>query len=137
MAEIGTRSHAASPDGRFNVLAQACPTRQVINRIGDRWSLLVLYALERETLRFQQLRRTVDGVSQKMLTQTLRNLERDGLVHREVFASVPPRVEYRLTSLGHGLAERIRAIREWAYDHMDDIDAAREHFDRAASSGQP
>ncbi|HEY7009619.1 MAG TPA: helix-turn-helix domain-containing protein, partial [Jatrophihabitantaceae bacterium] len=69
-----TRSHTASRDGRFDVLAEACPTRQVINRIGDRWSLLVLYALERETLRFQQLRRAVDGVSQKMLTQTLRAL---------------------------------------------------------------
>ncbi|HEY7010619.1 MAG TPA: helix-turn-helix domain-containing protein, partial [Jatrophihabitantaceae bacterium] len=103
---------------------------QVINRIGDRWSLLVLYALERETLRFQQLRRAVDGVSQKMLTQTLRALERDGLVRREVFASVPPRVEYSLTDLGRGLAGRIRAIREWAYAHMDDIEAARDLFDR-------
>lgn len=129
MIQTETRTHTASRDGRFNVLAEACPTRQVVNRIGDRWSLLVLYALERETLRFQQLRRTVDGVSQKMLTQTLRNLERDGLVHREVFASVPPRVEYSLTSLGKSLADRVRAIREWAYAHMDDIDAARAEFD--------
>jgi DNA-binding HxlR family transcriptional regulator len=131
MVQLETRTHTASRDGRFNVLAEACPTRQVINRIGDRWSLLVLYALERETLRFQQLRRTVDGVSQKMLTQTLRNLERDGLVHREVFAAVPPRVEYRLTPLGQSLTKRIRAIREWAYEHMDDIDAARAQFDGA------
>lgn len=121
--------HTASADGRFDVLVEACPTRQVINRIGDRWSLLVLYALERETLRFQQLRRSVDGVSQKMLTQTLRLLERDGLVHREVFASVPPRVEYSLTQLGRDLAARIREIREWAYTHMDDITSARERFD--------
>jgi DNA-binding HxlR family transcriptional regulator len=110
MVQLETRTHTASRDGRFNVLAEACPTRQVINRIGDRWSLLVLYALERETLR---------------------NLERDGLVHREVFAAVPPRVEYRLTPLGQSLTKRIRAIREWAYEHMDDIDAARAQFDGA------
>lgn len=127
-----SRPHTASRDGRFDVLAEACPTRQVINRIGDRWSLLVLYALERQTLRFQELRRTVDGISQKMLTQTLRALERDGLVHREIFASVPPRVEYRLTDLGRGLAGRIRAIREWAYTHMDDIETARARFDQGA-----
>jgi len=126
----GLRSHTASRDGRFDVLAEACPTRQVINRIGDRWSLLVLYALEHETLRFQQLRRAVDGVSQKMLTQTLRGLERDGLVRREVFACVPPRVEYSLTDLGRGLAGRIRAIREWAYTHMDEISGARAQYDR-------
>jgi DNA-binding HxlR family transcriptional regulator len=125
-------SHTASRDGRFDVLAAACPTRQVINRIGDRWSLLVLYALERETLRFQQLRRAVDGVSQKMLTQTLRILERDGLVQRAVFADVPPRVEYSLTVLGRGLARRIRPIREWAYEHMDEIDHARASYDTRA-----
>jgi DNA-binding HxlR family transcriptional regulator len=121
-------SATASADGRFDVLAAACPTRQVINRIGDRWSLLVLYALEDRTLRFQELRRTVDGVSQKMLTQTLRLLERDGLVRREVFASVPPRVEYSLTPLGRGLSKHIAAIREWAYANIDEIEAARRDF---------
>ena len=126
------RSHTGSRDGRFDVLAEACPTRQVVNRIGDRWSLLVLYALERGTLRFQQLRRSVDGVSQKMLTQTLRNLERDGLVRREVFASVPPCVEYSLTELGKGLARRVRGIREWAYEHMDEIEGARVSYDARA-----
>lgn len=122
-------SHTASADGRFDVLAAACPTRQVINRIGDRWSLLVLYALEGGTLRFQELRRAVDGVSQKMLTQTLRLLERDGLLRREVFASVPPRVEYSLTPLGRSLSGRVAAIREWAYDNMATIENARSDFD--------
>jgi DNA-binding HxlR family transcriptional regulator len=122
-------THTASADGRYDVLAEACPTRQVVNRIGDRWSLLVLYALEGGTLRFQELRRTVEGVSQKMLTQTLRLLERDGLVRREVFASVPPRVEYSLTPLGHSLSGRIAAIREWAYMNMSDIESARRDFD--------
>ena len=107
-----------SADGRYDVLAEACPTRQVVNRIGDRWSLLVLYALEGGTLRFADLRRAVEGVSQKMLTQTLRLLERDGLVRREVFAAVPPHVEYSLTPLGRSLSGRIAAIREWAYANM-------------------
>jgi DNA-binding HxlR family transcriptional regulator len=123
-------ARTASGDGRFDVLAAACPTRQVINRIGDRWSLLVLYALEGGgTLRFQQLQRTVDGVSQKMLTQTVRALERDGLVHRHVYASVPPKVEYSLTPLGRSLSRHIKAIREWAYANMDTVDASRAAFD--------
>jgi DNA-binding HxlR family transcriptional regulator len=125
----------ASADGRYDVLAAACPTRQIVNRIGDRWSLLVLYALEHGTLRFQELRRTVEGVSQKMLTQTLRTLERDGLVERTIYASVPPKVEYSLTPLGHGLADRITSIREWAYANIDEIEDARREFDGRASSG--
>jgi DNA-binding HxlR family transcriptional regulator len=119
----------ASADGRFDVLAAACPTRQVINRIGDRWSLLVMCALEGGTLRFQQLRRSVDGVSQKMLTQTLRTLEREGLVHRDIYASVPPRVDYTLTPLGRSLSETIVGIRTWAYANMDTIENARAEFD--------
>lgn len=122
-------SATASPDGRFDVLAAPCPTRQVVNRVGDRWSLLVLSALEDGTLRFQALRRTVDGVSQKMLTQTLRGLERDGLVERTIHASVPPRVDYALTPLGASLSGPIAAIRRWAYEHMDEIDAARAGYD--------
>jgi len=127
-------THTASTDGRFDVLAAACPTRQVVNRIGDRWSLLVLYALERGTLRFQELRRAVDGVSQKMLTQTLRVLEREGLVRRQVFASVPPRVEYALTPLGRSLSGPIAEIRAWAYGHMDEIERARADFDGRAEA---
>jgi DNA-binding HxlR family transcriptional regulator len=127
-------THTASADGRYDVLAEACPTRQVVNRIGDRWTLLVLYALEGGTLRFQELRRAVEGVSQKMLTQTLRLLERDGLVRREVFASVPPHVEYTLTPLGCSLSVRIAGIRDWAYANMPGIEAARRDFD---SRGEP
>ncbi len=119
----------ASADGRFNVMAQACPTRQVVTRIGDKWTLLVLYALGDGTRRFSQLRREIDGISQKMLTQTLRGLERDGLIDRYVHATVPPRVDYNLTPLGAGLAEAIAMVRVWAYTHMDDIDAARQRYD--------
>lgn len=124
-----SRTHTASADGRYDVLAAACPTRQVINRVGDRWSLLVLYALENGTLRFQELRRKVDGISQKMLTQTLRNLERDGLVERTIYASVPPKVEYELTPLGTNLSQAIAVIRTWAYDHMNQIEQARMTYD--------
>src|SRR3954468_18520691 len=121
-------THTASSDGRYDVLAAACPTRQVINRIGDRWSLLVLYALEGGTLRFQELRRAVDGVSQKMLTQTLRLLERDGLVRREIHPSVPPRVEYSLTPLGRSLSAHIAGIRERADHNRGARDEARSAF---------
>lgn len=122
-------TYTASADGRYDVLAAACPTRQVINRVGDRWSLLVLYALEHGTLRFQELRRTVEGISQKMLTQTLRTLERDGLVERTIYASVPPKVEYQLTALGANLAQTIAAIRSWAYQHINQIEQARTTYD--------
>jgi DNA-binding HxlR family transcriptional regulator len=119
----------ASKDGRFDVMAAACPTRQVVGRIGDRWTLLVLYALGRGTLRFSELRAEVEGISQRMLAQTLRGLERDGLVERRVYPVVPPKVEYTLTPLGTGLGKEIAGIRAWAYAHMDEIEAARSEFD--------
>lgn len=121
--------NTASDDGRFDVMAQACPTRQVVSRIGDKWSLLVLYALSTGTLRSSQLRARVEGISQKMLTQTLRTLERDGLVSRQTYPTVPPKVEYSLTPLGSSLAPPLTAIREWAYEHMDDITTARANYD--------
>jgi DNA-binding HxlR family transcriptional regulator len=124
-----------SADGRFAVMASACPTRQVVGRIGDRWTLLVLYALGQGTRRFSQLRADVDGISQKMLTQTLRALERDGLVDRRVYPVVPPKVEYSLTALGTSLTLEIAALRTWAYSHMDEIAAAREEFDARGVPG--
>jgi DNA-binding HxlR family transcriptional regulator len=125
-------SVAASADGRYDVLAAACPTRQIVDRLGDKWCLLVLYALEGGTLRFQELRRTVDGISQKMLTQTLRALERDGLVERTVYAVIPPRVDYALTPLGRSLSTTIAALRTWAYAHIDEVEGARATFDERA-----
>jgi DNA-binding HxlR family transcriptional regulator len=122
-------SALASANGRFDVMAAACPTRQVIGRIGDKWTLLTLYALGTRTLRFSELRREVEGVSQKMLTQTLRGLERDGLVQRKAYATIPPKVEYSLTPLGVSLTDVITTIRMWAYGHMDDITDARTAFD--------
>ena len=124
-----TLSAAASPDGRFDVMAPACPTRQVVSTLGDKWSLLVLSALESGgTLRFSQLQRTVVGITQKMLTQTLRQLERDGIVSRTVFPTIPPRVDYTLTDLGRSLSGVIAELRTWAYAHMDDIESAREEY---------
>jgi DNA-binding HxlR family transcriptional regulator len=119
-----------SSDGRYDVMAEACPTRQVIGRIGDKWTILVLYALGEGTLRFSRLRSEVEGISQKMLTQTLRALERDGIVHRQVYATIPPKVEYSLTPLGQSLGGVIATVRHWSYAHMDEIDGARGVYDQ-------
>jgi DNA-binding HxlR family transcriptional regulator len=113
---------------RFDMMTLDCPTRQVLDRIADKWTLLVVTALEDGTLRFSELRRRIEGVTQKMLTQTLRGLERDGMVEREVIATVPVTVRYTLTPLGHSLARTADVIRTWAYTNMDEIDAARARY---------
>lgn len=120
---------SGSDDGRYDVMAQNCPTRQVIGRVGDKWSLLVLFALSTGTKRFSELRSEVQGISQKMLTQTLRTMERDGWVSRHVYATIPPKVEYTLTPLGQSLEDSIAVVRRWAYTHMDEIVEAREAYD--------
>jgi DNA-binding HxlR family transcriptional regulator len=109
-----------------------CHARQVLDRIGDKWSISVIYELGGKTLRFTELRRAIDGISQRMLTSTLRALERDGIVGRTVHPVVPPRVDYRLTELGLTLSETVCALMRWAYDHSGDIDEARAAFDRRA-----
>lgn len=114
---------------RFDVLKEACPTRQVLDRIADKWTMLVVLALEEGTLRFSKLRARIEGVTQKMLTQTLRGLERDGMVLRKVYPTVPVSVEYSLTPLGRSMAKAVSVIREWAYDNIDAIETAREEFD--------
>ncbi len=112
-----------------NVYAADCPTRKVLDRIGDKWSVLVIGLLEDEPKRFSELKRAIMGISQKMLAQTLRNLERDGLVERTVYAEVPPHVEYALTSLGRTLCAPIAAIRCWAEEHIDEVTSAQEQYD--------
>ena len=119
---------------RFDVLTAACPTRQVLRRIGDRWTMLVIMALKPGTLRFSELRRAIEGVTQKVLTETLRALERDGLVEREAIPTVPVTVRYTLTSLGRSLAEAVAPIRVWAYAHMDEIDDARSRYDASRAA---
>jgi DNA-binding HxlR family transcriptional regulator len=106
-----------------------CPTRHVLDRIGDKWTVLVVGSLRGGPLRFTQLRLAVGGVAPKVLTQTLRALERDGLLTRKVFAEVPPRVEYELTELGHTLQTPIAAIRDWAELHMTQVVESRTRYD--------
>ncbi len=107
-----------------------CPSRRVIDRIGDRWSVLVILVLSDGTKRYGDLARTIGGVSQKMLTQTLRGLERDGLVTRTVYAEVPPRVEYDLTELGQSLLDAVQSLTDWATTHMGEVVKARTSYDR-------
>jgi DNA-binding HxlR family transcriptional regulator len=113
-----------------NVYTGDCPTRQILDRIADKWTALVIGLLENgQTLRFSELQKRIGGISQKMLTQTLRNLERDGLVTRKVYAEVPPRVEYSLTPLGETLVTPLTAIRKWAEHHIDAVAQAQEEYD--------
>ncbi|MFF7795404.1 winged helix-turn-helix transcriptional regulator [Streptomyces sp. NPDC007991] len=106
-----------------------CQVRQILDRIADKWSLLVIALLDNRRLRFTELRREIDGVSQRMLTVTLRSLERDGLVKRTVHPVVPPRVEYELTSLGRTLHTTIQSLVTWTERHQEEIAAARSAYD--------
>lgn len=109
--------------------AAGCPSRRLLDRIGDRWTVLVVGALSDGPRRFSAIRRTVEGVSQKMLTQTLRGLERDGLVTRTVHPEVPPRVEYELTAAGRTLQEPLKALERWSIEHFGQVAAAWESYD--------
>lgn len=112
-----------------------CPTRAILDRIADKWTTLVIGILSQgESRRFNELRRAIGGISQKMLTQTLRDLERDGLVKRTMFPEIPPRVEYALTPLGQTLCEPLSALGNWASNHIDEVRAAQEAFDKKVSS---
>jgi DNA-binding HxlR family transcriptional regulator len=110
-----------------------CEVRQILDRIADKWSLLVIALLDRRRLRFTELRREIDGVSQRMLTVTLRQLERDGLVRRTVHPVVPPRVDYELTPLGVSLHETVQALVTWTDAHQREIAAARSAYDARTS----
>lgn len=116
----------ATPD----VYKSVCPSRQVLKRIGDKWTVLIIGILERGTIRFGTLRREIEGISQKMLTQTLRNLERDGLVKREMYAEVPVRVEYSLTELGKSLLPVLKPLINWSEKHLKEIEAVQNQYDR-------
>ncbi|WP_327719613.1 helix-turn-helix transcriptional regulator [Streptomyces sp. NBC_00490] len=116
-------------DISYDVFAKACPSRNTLEHVTGRWGGLTLCALHEGSLRFNELRRRVDGVSEKMLSQTLQALERDGLVHREAQPTNPPRVDYELTPLGRGVAERLVGLIEFVEGRMDDVLAARQHYD--------
>jgi len=114
-----------------------CPVRDVLDRLGDAWSFLVILHLGGGAQRFNALKRRIDGISQRMLTLTLRKLERDGLVSRTVRPSTPPQVEYALTALGRSLARPIEALTEWAADNQAAIEAARAAYDARALTARP
>ncbi len=107
----------------------ACLVREVLDRVGDKWSVYVVHMLGSGTMRFSELRRGIDGISQRMLTVTLRGLERDGLVTRTVYPVVPPRVDYALTPLGETLLDAVCSLVKWAEEHRSDIDEARVRHD--------
>ncbi|MGI4797604.1 MAG: winged helix-turn-helix transcriptional regulator [Janthinobacterium lividum] len=121
------------PRQRYDVMRADCPARQVLDRIADKWTALVVLALSAGTLRFSRLKERVEGISQKMLTQTLRQLERDGMVKREVFPTVPATVEYSLTPLGRSLVEAFVVLRAWSHAHIKEIEIARQTFDAPVS----
>lgn len=106
-----------------------CPTRRLLNRIGDRWTVLVVGALGDGPVRFSTISQRIDGISQKMLTQTLRALERDGLVTRTVYPVIPPHVEYALTQSGRSLSEPLGALERWAKEHMAEVIEAQGAYD--------
>ncbi len=102
---------------------------RVLARVGDKWTVLIVMLLKEGPRRFNEIKRMVGGISQRMLTLTLKGLERDGMVKRTMFPTIPPRVDYELTDLGHSLSEPVEALGLWAQTHMPEIDAARSAFD--------
>jgi DNA-binding HxlR family transcriptional regulator len=121
---------SAAPELRGDPYQAGCATRRILDRIGDRWTVLVVGVLGEGDARFSELRRRVEGVSQKMLTQTLRGLERDGLVLRTVHPEVPVRVVYALTESGRTLLEPLRALQQWSIEHLGDVAVSQEAYDR-------
>lgn len=108
-----------------------CPTRLILDRVGDKWAVLILGLLAEQPTRFNQLRRTIMGISQKMLSQTLKSLERDGLVKRRAIATVPVTVEYSITPLGRTLAQAVDPLRLWAEGNVKEVLAAQRRYDQS------
>jgi DNA-binding HxlR family transcriptional regulator len=131
----GTDPHVDPWDPHQWDAREDCEVRQILDRIADKWSLLAIALLEGRTLRFTELQRAIAGVSHRMLTVTLRQLERDGLVRRTVHPVVPPRVDYALTPLGSTLHATIQALVTWTEEHQHEVAAARSEYDaRVATS---
>lgn len=127
-------SHSCCTEDAFQWdTREDCDVRQILDRIGDKWSLLVIALLDNRKLRFTELKKTIDGISQRMLTVTLRQLERDGLVKRTVHPVVPPRVDYELTPLGVTLHDTIQSLVTWTEKHQNEIAAARATYDTRSS----
>lgn len=114
---------------QYNVCAKNCPARLIFARLADKWALLIVKTLKQEPHRFNQLRRAIEGISQKALSQTLQKLERDGLVNRQAFPTVPVTVEYSLTDLGTSLSELIDPLVVWSETHIEQVVHAQHHYD--------
>jgi DNA-binding HxlR family transcriptional regulator len=114
---------------KANAYAADCPTRQILDRVGDKWAVLILLLVRDEPMRFNALRRAIEGISQKMLSQVLKSLERDGLIKRRVFATVPVTVEYSITPLGLTLAGAVDSLRDWAESNLKEVLAAQRRYD--------
>ena len=119
----------------IDILNEYCPSRKVLELLGDKWTLLTLNAIARGINRHNALLREIGGISQKMLSQTLRDLERNGIVTRHVYPVVPPRVEYELTSLGKSLNEPVVALGKWAEQNYEYVEQAREKYDKEVGNG--
>ena len=127
---VTTIQDVTGPTSSWDPYTRGCPSRDLLDRIGDKWTVLVLGELGKHgACRFTELRKRLSGVSEKMLTQTLRALERDGLVDRTVYPAVPVRVEYALTPLGQTLREPLKMLTEWSVRHITEVLAAREEYD--------
>ena len=131
MPPVGLKKKTTK-DSHPSVYDRSCPSHAVIDHLADKWAVLIIGRLANGTMRFAELRRAVDGISQKMLTVTLRDLERDGLVSRKLYASVPPKVEYSLTPLGASLSDKAAELCHWAEANMEQILRARDNFDKRA-----
>ena len=112
-----------------NAYAAGCPTRQILDRVGDKWAVLILLLVRDEPMRFNALRRAIEGISQKMLSQVLKSLERDGLIKRRVIATVPVTVEYSITPLGATLSKAVDALRDWAESNLKEVLSAQRRYD--------
>ncbi|GAA3937971.1 helix-turn-helix domain-containing protein [Litoribacillus peritrichatus] len=115
---------------RIFIRDENCPIRNVVAQIGDKWSILILFSLADGADRFNSLKSRIEGISQRMLTQTLRELERDGFVERTVYPQVPVKVEYKLTELGQGLTKSVWGLVSWANEHLDEIKTSRNQYDQ-------
>lgn len=129
-----TDVHEATARVEF-VDASSCEARQVLDMVADKWSLYVVAVLGAGPARFTDIKRSIGGISQRMLTVTLRRLERDGILTRTVLAVMPPNVTYELTSMGHTLVEAIEPLIDWSTNHLEEIAAAQRRFDRASTHG--
>jgi DNA-binding HxlR family transcriptional regulator len=112
-----------------NAYSADCPTRQILDRVGDKWAVLILLLVRDEPMRFNALRRTIEGISQKMLSQVLKSLERDGLIKRRAIATVPVTVEYSITPLGATLASAVDPLRDWAESNLKEVLNAQRRYD--------